>query len=128
MKFDMNTVIMDINDERPLRVDGGTDAEGKPLPTKEATVRAIIQTSLGTPIAGDDKLSNDEKLKIYRLGKRCKAEEASFTASDVHLILDRISKYYGSAYIYGFMKEFMDPPVEEQPVKANGADAGAAAH
>lgn len=122
MKFDMTEVLMDINDEEPLKLDGGVDKDGKPKPLKDATVRAIIQTALGHPIKDDDKLSNDDKLRIYRLAKRCKANEAAFSAEDITLILDRISKYYGSAFIYGAMKEIMSPPVDEAR-KANGADA-----
>ena len=114
MKANLNTILMDINDEKPM-----TLQDGQP-----ATLRSIIQQALAGPIKGDENLTDEKKYQMFRLGRRCKADEVHFSAPEVTLICERVSKFFLSAYVYGQVKDLLDPPADEfaPVVKSNGAD------
>lgn len=113
MKANLTSILMDINDEKPM-----TLQDGQP-----ATLRAIIQQALAGPVKGDETTSEDERYKLYRLGRRCKADDVHFSASEVTLVLTRVSKFFLSAYVYGQVKDMLDPPETTQTASLNGTGA-----
>jgi len=113
MKANLNTVLMDINDDKEMALQGG----------EPATLRAIIQQALAGPVKGDEALADEKKYQMFRLGRRCKADEVHFSAPEVTLICERVSKFFLSAFVYGQVKDLLDPPAEDaMPARANGAD------
>lgn len=99
MKANLTTILMDINDEKPM-----TLQDGQP-----ATLRSIIQQALAGPIKNDENLTDEKKYQMFRLGRRCKADEVHFSAPEVTLICERVSKFFLSAYVFGQVKDLLDP-------------------
>lgn len=128
MKVNMSTVLTDITGEEPMKLESGVDADGRPK-TKPATLRAIIQQALGGHVKGDDGMSDDERYKLFRLGKRLNAEEVNLSAAEIVTISNRVSKHYASAYVYGQVKDLLEPPVDDdQPVPQAKPNGSAEAH
>lgn len=128
MKVNMNAVLTDITGAEPMKLEAGLDESGKPK-TKAATLRAIIQQALGGHVKGDDTMSDDDRYKLYRLGKRLNAEEVNLSAADVVTINNRVSRHYASAYVYGQVKDLLEPPEEdEQAVPQAKPNGSAEAH
>lgn len=121
MKVNMNTVLTDITGEEPLRLDAGADENGK-AKTKPGTLRAVIQGALGAPIKGDDTMSDDERLKLYRLGKRLNADQVTLSAADIVTITKRVGKHWASAFVFGQVCDLLEPPEDAVVQKTNGAD------
>lgn len=121
MKINMNTVLTDITGEEQLKLDAGVDETGKPK-TKPGTLRAVIQGALGAPVKGDDLLSDDDRLKLYRLGKRLNADEVALSAADIVTITKRVGKHWASAYVFGQVCDLLEPPEDADVRKPNGVD------
>lgn len=129
MKVNMSTVLTDITGEEPMKLESGVDPVTNQPKTKPATLRAIIQQALGGHVKGDEGLSDDERYKLFRLGKRLNAEEVSLSAAEIVTISNRVSKHYASAYVYGQVKDLLEPPVEDdQPVPQAKPNGSAEAH
>ena len=124
MKVDMNQLLTDITGEETMKLPAGVDPVTEKPKTKPATLRAIIQDALGSPIKGDESMSDDERYKLFRLGKRLNADVVHLSAAEIVIINTRCSKHFLSAYVYGQVRDMLEPPVEDAVAepKPNGAD------
>lgn len=122
MKVDLNALIMDIDGEKPLKTVADDQEEGEKQKLVDLTLRIAIRNALGRPVAGDEKITEEAKHKLWRLVKRTRGDTATFDAKDTTLILERVCKAWPSSIVYGQVKDLLDPEEEEQqPAKANGA-------
>lgn len=125
MKIVLGTILRDINDSEDMKLADGRDADGKEK-TKPATARDIIQQALAGPVKGDDSTSFDDKMKLYRLGLKCRGEVVNFDVHERKIILDRVAKFFMSPYVVGQVSDLLDPPADVV-AKPNGADTQAQA-
>lgn len=122
MKISLDRVILDIEgnpmkDGEPVykrRSDGSVafDESGDPIVIKQAnevTLKTACFRALNTTIEGDDRLVDDEKIKMYLLaGKIAKGGDVDLSADEVVLLKKRI----GRAFTYiavGRCFELLDP-------------------
>lgn len=114
MKVNMNTVLKSMDESEDM-----TTQDGKP-----ATLRRLVHQALGGTTKGDDTMSDDERYKLFRLGKRCNADEVTLSSWDKQTILTRVGKVFVSSAIYGQVRDLIEPPEDEAgaAVKPNGVD------
>lgn len=93
MKKDLNTVLL--------------NAYGKPF-EPSMTLDAVCFQALNAMLPDDEKLNPDDKLKIYRVGKKIAAGGiVDFSAEELALIKGRVGKMYGAMSV-GAIYEILD--------------------
>jgi hypothetical protein len=125
MKVVLGTILRDINDSEDMRLADGRNADGSEK-TKPATARDIIQQALAGPVKGDDAMTFDDKMKLYRIGQKCRGEIVHFDLKERNTILDRVAKFFMSPFVVGQVSDLLDPPADTV-AKPNGADTQAQA-
>lgn len=98
-----NTVLLTRNDE-PLRLPAPEGETGE-----ELTIALAIQMAIDSPMKGDEEMTSENKLKLYRISRKLASdEEVEISNKDATLALERANKFWG-AMVYGRLVEQLDP-------------------
>lgn len=65
----------------------------------DVTLRRVVQVALTANLEDDNKLTPEEKVKLFNLASDVRADEVEWTPEDVALVRARIGKAYGVAVV-----------------------------
>lgn len=99
MKISLNSPILQLN--------------GKPF-TDVKDLRTVCFSAVTVPHPGNDKLSIDKKMELYRLAQRITStpDEIEFTAEEIVILKTNIAAVFLSVEVIGQSVDLLDPAVK----------------